>query len=195
MGNRSPFEAVTPVGRDWPYVKEPEIHFVDPKDRRHTLCGLRIRPTWQDIDAEATCVKCLDKATRPGRVPLTGEARTRAVSLVGKALAIGFETAFVTPPVGGQVNTEEVMVVEKTGAKPFRYQGGAGKVTNQVHTDPARPVEDHKKRHKILHRGVTELVISYQFNHPGRKLRETNVMELLEWSYSQTIEPTRKEVE
>lgn len=47
---------------------------------------------------------------------------------------------------------------------------------------------DHKERHILLHKMLDELASDY-ISHTEKLLRETTVLELLQWSYQQTIEP------
>ena len=51
------------------------------------------------------------------------------------------------------------------------------------------PLFDHKARHVELHRSVDELVADF-IRHTERLPSKTTVMELLEWSHGQTINPT-----
>lgn len=48
--------------------------------------------------------------------------------------------------------------------------------------------EEHKEKHIKLHKSFDELVADY-VSHTEKLLSETTVMELIEWSYSQTINP------
>ena len=47
----------------------------------------------------------------------------------------------------------------------------------------------HRSRHKLLHRMLDELVADAA-NHLNKRLSQITVMELIEWSNSQTITPT-----
>ena len=49
-------------------------------------------------------------------------------------------------------------------------------------------IKIHKERHIELHRSFDELVADY-IHHTKNLLRETTVMDLIEWSYSQTENP------
>jgi hypothetical protein len=40
-----------------------------------------------------------------------------------------------------------------------------------------------------LHAMLDELLADFAMHHPPRVLSETNLIELIEWSYQQTIEP------
>lgn len=48
--------------------------------------------------------------------------------------------------------------------------------------------EDHIERHKGLHQCLDELIADY-LTQTGKGLRNTNLMELIEWSFQQTINP------
>ncbi len=52
--------------------------------------------------------------------------------------------------------------------------------------------EQHKLRHETLHRMLDELVADYIDQHPGKRLSDLTVIELIEWSYTQTKTPTKK---
>jgi len=49
--------------------------------------------------------------------------------------------------------------------------------------------QDHKERHVKLHQGFDELLADFIGHTEGLPSKAT-VMELLEWSYQQTINPT-----
>ncbi len=52
--------------------------------------------------------------------------------------------------------------------------------------------EEHKARHRELHKALDELVADYidtQAYPSAKGLIETTVMELIEWSHAQTISP------
>ena len=51
--------------------------------------------------------------------------------------------------------------------------------------------QEHIERHKELHKKIDELVADYISNQE-KGLEETSVMELIEWSYQQTLNPTSK---
>lgn len=53
--------------------------------------------------------------------------------------------------------------------------------------------QEHKDRHVALHRSLDELVVDYA-THTGKLLKDTNVMDLIEWSYKQTQNPTPDKV-
>ena len=48
---------------------------------------------------------------------------------------------------------------------------------------------DHKKHHKKLHKNLDELIADF-IKHSSKLPSEATIMELLEWSYEQTINPT-----
>ena len=50
-------------------------------------------------------------------------------------------------------------------------------------------IEEHKLIHISLHKNLDELIADFIF-HTEKLLSETSVMEFLEWSYTQTKEPT-----
>jgi hypothetical protein len=52
-------------------------------------------------------------------------------------------------------------------------------------------VEQHMKRHKELHLAFDELAADYVV-HTGRLLSKSSLMDLIEWSYKQTVNPTVK---
>ncbi len=49
--------------------------------------------------------------------------------------------------------------------------------------------KEHRARHVLLHQMLDELLADY-ITHSNRLLSETSVMELMQWSYSQTVNPT-----
>jgi hypothetical protein len=49
--------------------------------------------------------------------------------------------------------------------------------------------ETHKERHKMLHESLDELAADF-IGITGKRLGETTVMELIQWSYQQTLNPT-----
>lgn len=49
--------------------------------------------------------------------------------------------------------------------------------------------DEHKERHEELHKKLDELVADF-IGHTGRLPSQTTVMELINWSYQQTQEPT-----
>ncbi len=51
---------------------------------------------------------------------------------------------------------------------------------------------DHQKRHVELHAALDELVADYLMQHRGISLRETSVMDLMQWSSQQTKQLTHK---
>lgn len=52
--------------------------------------------------------------------------------------------------------------------------------------------EEHIKRHIELHKSLDELLADFM-NHTKKSLTKTNLMEFMNWSYSQTIEPTEED--
>lgn len=51
---------------------------------------------------------------------------------------------------------------------------------------------EHKARHAELHRALDELAADWM-RHTGRRMSSATVLELLEWSHTQTINPTEIE--
>lgn len=49
--------------------------------------------------------------------------------------------------------------------------------------------QEHKKRHEELHKALDELVADYITHHQDSRLTGTTVMQLMEWSFKQTISP------
>jgi hypothetical protein len=49
--------------------------------------------------------------------------------------------------------------------------------------------QEHKERHQKLHRNFDELLADF-IRHTQRLLSKTTVLEFLEWSHQQTINPT-----
>ena len=45
--------------------------------------------------------------------------------------------------------------------------------------------KEHKERHKLLHKELDELLADY-IQDTKKGLRETNLIEFMEWSYEQT---------
>lgn len=54
--------------------------------------------------------------------------------------------------------------------------------------------EKHKQRHEELHKVLDELVADF-INHTEKMPSKTTVMELMEWSYDQTNNPTESKSE
>ena len=52
----------------------------------------------------------------------------------------------------------------------------------------ALPLEEHKQRHIELHKALDELVADY-IACTQKTLGETTAMELIKWSWNQTINP------
>lgn len=50
--------------------------------------------------------------------------------------------------------------------------------------------ERHAKHHSTLHRHLDELMTDYMTFHPGAVPSKTTVLELMQWSYTQTVEPS-----
>jgi len=64
-------------------------------------------------------------------------------------------------------------------------------VADKAHTeDDTRHPLAHKRRHEELHACLDELVTDYIRQHPGAYISSTTCMELLQWSFEQTENPT-----
>lgn len=50
--------------------------------------------------------------------------------------------------------------------------------------------EQHAKHHSTLHRHLDELMADYLMFNPGKVPSNTTVLELMQWSYIQTTEPS-----
>jgi len=56
--------------------------------------------------------------------------------------------------------------------------------------------EEHRKRHVQLHEALDELIgdwLRYDGLPSGRLLSDASIMDLVEWSYQQTLDPTEGE--
>ncbi len=54
--------------------------------------------------------------------------------------------------------------------------------------------KEHKERHEFLHKCLDELAADW-ISYTGKLPSKCTVMELMEWSHQQTINPTVKEKE
>lgn len=52
--------------------------------------------------------------------------------------------------------------------------------------------EEHRERHIKLHRNLDELAADF-IEQEGKRISQVTVLELMEWSHQQTIEPTEKQ--
>lgn len=52
--------------------------------------------------------------------------------------------------------------------------------------------DEHKNRHKELHKSLDELLADF-ISHTKNLPSKTNLIEFLEWSHTQTIDPTEEE--
>ena len=52
--------------------------------------------------------------------------------------------------------------------------------------------KEHKERHGFLHKELDELVADF-IQHGKKRPSQTTVMELMEWSFEQTTNPTEGE--
>lgn len=48
----------------------------------------------------------------------------------------------------------------------------------------------HKARHEELHQAFDELIADYLRHHPRKLPSNTTMLELMTWSFEQTIQPT-----
>jgi hypothetical protein len=48
---------------------------------------------------------------------------------------------------------------------------------------------EHRARHKLLHEQMDELIADYLAHHRGKLLSNTTLMELMQWSHRQTVDP------
>jgi len=52
--------------------------------------------------------------------------------------------------------------------------------------------EEHRERHIALHRALDELAADWMAQQPlGRLFSNTTIMELMQWSFQQTLQPTQ----
>jgi hypothetical protein len=56
-----------------------------------------------------------------------------------------------------------------------------------------RSPDEHRERHKALHTMLDELLADYLIHHRDKRPSTTTLLELMEWSYAQTLEPTEIE--
>lgn len=54
--------------------------------------------------------------------------------------------------------------------------------------------EDHIQRHKMLHEHLDELIADYVTS-SNKLLGDTTVLELMDWSYKQTVDPFERQDE
>jgi hypothetical protein len=52
--------------------------------------------------------------------------------------------------------------------------------------------ETHRKRHEELHKHLDELVADMIIQCPGTLPSKTTILELMQWSHQQTVEPNNK---
>jgi hypothetical protein len=52
--------------------------------------------------------------------------------------------------------------------------------------------EEHKQRHIELHKALDELVADY-IQHTDKFITNTNLQQLIEWSFKQTLDPTEED--
>jgi hypothetical protein len=49
--------------------------------------------------------------------------------------------------------------------------------------------DEHKKLHQDLHKSLDEICADYIVHNRDKLISETSVIELMKWSYGQTIDP------
>lgn len=50
--------------------------------------------------------------------------------------------------------------------------------------------EEHIAKHQMLHKHFDELLSDFIMQNPGKRLSNTTLMDILNWSKQQTINPT-----
>lgn len=60
---------------------------------------------------------------------------------------------------------------------------------------PALTLENHRQRHVKLHRALDELAADYLRHHPGVSFSRMSALELMQWAYDQTLNPTPSDEE
>ena len=55
--------------------------------------------------------------------------------------------------------------------------------------DSRMSIEEHKKKHEELHKALDELAADFLGHNENKRLHNTTLMELIEWSHSQTLNP------
>lgn len=58
--------------------------------------------------------------------------------------------------------------------------------------DKENIVKKHRKRHKLLHGHLDELIADFIENEEGVLPSKTPILKLMEWSQKQTVEPSGK---
>lgn len=54
--------------------------------------------------------------------------------------------------------------------------------------------KEHRERHKLLHDHLDELIADWLTHHPmGTRPSTSTILELMEWSYQQTVQPTERD--
>ena len=53
--------------------------------------------------------------------------------------------------------------------------------------------EEHKEIHLKLHQNLDKLVADYLVHNPTHLPSQRTILELMQWSYTQTINPTEKQ--
>lgn len=70
---------------------------------------------------------------------------------------------------------------------------GDGLLPNEQDLHQRRLVSQHRARHVMLHKMLDELLADW-ITHTNKLPSQSTCMELMEWSYAQTIEPTEGKV-
>lgn len=50
--------------------------------------------------------------------------------------------------------------------------------------------KQHKERHELLHKELDELLADFILHNPGKMVTRITMMEFMEWSFRQTVNPT-----
>ena len=50
--------------------------------------------------------------------------------------------------------------------------------------------KEHRQRHRELHKALDELVADWARHNPGKIYSDSSIMDLMEWSFKQTQNPT-----
>jgi len=53
--------------------------------------------------------------------------------------------------------------------------------------------KDHRNRHILLHKMLDELLADFIYHNRGKHLSESSLLDLMEWSHRQTINPDEDE--
>jgi hypothetical protein len=87
--------------------------------------------------------------------------------------------------------TRSITAVTRSARKKGATKKGFNSEDFRYMSEEKMTTEQHRERHKMLHEHFDELLADFLF-HNRDKLKlpsNTSVMELVEWSHRQTIEP------